>query len=286
MSARAKLCRHLVAALVFATLVDFGCSNNNRPKVIAGATLHTVKSESGQRATGAEYLPLDRSLTSRTPILTYHDVVAERDSSAVWFDVTTSELSQQLDWLAARGARFVTIDALYSHLTRGTALPRGAIAITFADNYEGFFLRGLPVLRAKHIPIAMFVHTDFVGDSAHGRPKMSWPQLLELDREGLVTICSQTMSHPADLRNLTNAALANEMAGSKRELERRLGHEIPFLAYPNGMHDARVEAAARTAGYVAAFSEGMRPAERSESILAIDRYVHTRYKQAWRDSGR
>jgi peptidoglycan/xylan/chitin deacetylase (PgdA/CDA1 family) len=115
---------------------------------------------------------------------------------------------------------------------------------------------------------------------------MSWGQLEELDREGLVTIASQTRSHPQDLRTLSNSKLREEMMGSKRALESRLGHEVPFIAYPNGKFDARVARAAQAAGYRLGFTEAQRPAERAPSLFTIPRYVHTKYREAWADARR
>jgi len=220
-----------------------------------------------------------------TPILTYHDVIERRDDSSLWFDCSADELEQQIDWLTAHGAKFVTIKQVYRHLAEGAPLPEKAIAVTFADGYEGFYQHGLPILRRHRIPVAMFVHTDYVGDQ-HGRPKMSWDQLKELDKEGLVTICSQTRTHPADLRVIGDKALAEEMSGSKRALEKQLGHTISFLAYPNGKFDARVALAAQRAGYAMAFTEKLSPIEASPNLFMVSRYVHTKYRQAWKDARR
>ena len=228
---------------------------------------------------------LSSKLHSATPILTFHDVIESRDSRSLWFDVTSAELEKQLSWLTVHGAHFVTVNQIYRHLAQGADLPKGAIAITFADGYEGFYTRGLPILRSHHVPVAMFVHTDYVGDQ-HGRPKMTWEQLKELDREGLVTVSSQTRTHPADLRKLTDRDLAEEMVGSKRILEQKLGHPVPFLAYPNGKYDSRVAHAAQKAGYQMAFTERLTSCEKSPNLFMVSRYVHTKYQQAWRDAGR
>jgi peptidoglycan/xylan/chitin deacetylase (PgdA/CDA1 family) len=224
-----------------------------------------------------------KGLKTRTPILTFHDIIERRDKNALWFDCTTDEFRGILEWLRSRHASFISLDALYNHLTRGAELPRRAVAITFADNYEGFYLRALPILRKLQIPVEQFVHTGYVG-SPIGRPKMTWAQLRELDREGVVTIGSQTVSHPADLRSLSDPKLAQEMAGSKHMLESQLGHPVPYLAYPNGKWNERALAAARSAGYLMAFTEELRPAEQTRSIFAVPRYVHTKYRQAWRDA--
>lgn len=224
-------------------------------------------------------------LRSSTPILTYHDVIERREADSLWFDCSVDELEGQLDWLTKRGANFVTVDQIFDHLASGRVLPKNAIAISFADGYEGFYLRAVPILRRKHVPAAMFIHTDYVGDR-HGRPKMTWQQIEELDREGLVTICSQTRTHPADLRTLDDRRLAEEMGGSKRVLEHKLGHSVRYLAYPNGKFDLRVAKAAQAAGYAMAFTERLTPAERSPNRFMVSRYVHTKYRLAWSDAGR
>ena len=239
----------------------------------------------GTQAAAKSSWDLAPSLRSKTPILTYHDVIETRNEDSLWFDCSQTELEEQIQWLKKRGAQFVTIDQVFDHLVKGAALPRNAISITFADGYEGFYLRAVPILRRYHVPVAMFVHTDYVGDQ-HGRPKMTWGQLQELDREGLVTICSQTRTHPADLRVLDAKRLREEMSGSKKVLEQMLGHPIRFLAYPNGKFDTRVAKAAQAAGYAMAFTERLNPAEHSPNRFMVARYVHTKYRQAWSDAGR
>ncbi|MBS1718687.1 MAG: polysaccharide deacetylase family protein [Armatimonadetes bacterium] len=220
---------------------------------------------------------------SQSAILTYHDFIPVRDSKSLWFDCTPAEFEKQLDWLTARGAHFVSVDQMAAHVVRHTALPAKSILITFADNYEGFYTYALPILRRRHIPSVMFVHTGYIGDTSHGRPKMTWAQLRELDKEGLVVIASQTVSHPEDLRKMTDEQMLREFTESKKALEQGLGHRIKYLAYPNGRFDHRVSRLAKQAGYSAAFTEELRPAEQALNSFEIPRYVHTKYQRAWRD---
>ncbi|MCW5939839.1 MAG: polysaccharide deacetylase family protein [Fimbriimonadaceae bacterium] len=225
---------------------------------------------------------LSPNLLTRTPVLTYHDIIERRDSKSVWFDATEKEFRGQIEWLLAQGAEFISLERLAEGLTGQEALPKNAVVLTFADNYLGFYKRALPYLRKRRIPAAMFVHTGYVG-SPVGRPKMDWSQLRELAEEGLVTLGSQTVSHPEDLTKLDDAALRREMEESKSELERQTGVEVWALAYPRGKFDDRCAEAARAAGYRIAFTEEQRPAETAASILLVPRYVHTKYRQAWED---
>lgn len=235
-----------------------------------------------RKAPAARFLEMQPGLEPRILVLTYHDVIARRTADSVWFDVTEGELEAQLTWLKQEGATFITLQQVYERLTTGSELPAFSVAVTFADNYAGFYDRGLPILRRHGAPTTMFVHTGHVG-SRKGRPKMTWDQLRKLDREGLVTIASQTVSHPADLRKLSDAQLRDEMTRSRARLEQELGHEVRWLAYPNGKYDGRCAAAARTAGYVMAFTESQVPAEASPSILMVSRYVHTKVREAVRE---
>lgn len=81
---------------------------------------------------------------------------------------------------------------------------------------------------------------------------LDWAMVAELDAAG-ATIGSHTRSHPV-LPNESHDTIFAELVGSKRALERRLGHEVRHLAYPDGQFcPTTVEAAAR-AGYRYAYT--------------------------------
>lgn len=231
------------------------------------------------------YEPLSlRAQNSRIPVLMYHDIIEKRGKSAVYFDCTRAEFEAQMQWLVDQGAQPITLETLHKHLVRGEPVPSGAVVLTFDDNYQGFYDIAYPILKQYGFPSAMFVHTDFVGDKASARPKMDWETLRELDREGLVTIGSHTLSHPEDMAVLTPEKQEDEMARSKEILERELGHPVPYFAYPNGNGDAVTYDLAKKVGYTLAFTIANGPAQESPNILAVNRYIHTRLEKAWKDS--
>lgn len=217
---------------------------------------------------------------SRTPILTYHDVIPTRTKDSLWFDCSVKELTEQLSSLRKRGAVFVSLADVERALTGGAPLPDRAIAITFADNYQGFYKYAFPFLKRERIPVAMFVHTGFVG-SRVGRPKMTWDQLRELDRTGLVTIGSQTVTHRS-LTELSTEEINRELNESKRVLEQQLGQPVRYLAYPNGAFNKAATTAAKRAGYALAFTERLIVAERRPNNWEVPRWVHTKWESAWK----
>lgn len=228
-------------------------------------------------------LALVKGLPTRTVVLTYHDMVPKRDKNSVWFDCTPEELTEQLDFLAEQGAVFISLEDLYKGLTGSIPLKPKSVVITFADNYQGFYTHAWPILMARKIPVALFVHTGHVG-SQKGRPKMTWQTLMELKASGLVSVQSQTVSHPADLTKLPAEVLAKEFADSKTAIEQELGLDCWAIAYPNGKFNLKTAQAAQEAGYLIGFTEEQRPAETAPDIHRVPRWVHTKWKEAWRSA--
>jgi len=224
-----------------------------------------------------------RAQAARIPVIMYHDIIAKRGPKSVWFDCTTAQFTAQMDYLKEQGANPISLLQLHKHLARGEALPDNAIVLTFDDNYQGFYDNAYPILKEHNWPSAMFVHTNYVGDQTSDHPKMTWETLKQLDKEGLVTIASHTMSHPEDITKLSPDQQEQELAGSKQALELKLGHTVPYFAYPDGKQDQTTRELTRKVGYTMAFTIDNGPVEESPDILKLNRYIHTRLKKAWAD---
>jgi peptidoglycan/xylan/chitin deacetylase (PgdA/CDA1 family) len=200
----------------------------------------------------------------------FHDVMVERGGEDRAVNATRAEFKDYIDELLADGAHFLTLEQLHRHLTRGEAVPEKSIVLTFDDNYQGFFDNAYPILKAK---------------STSGKhPKMTWDTLKALDKEGLVTIGSHTLSHPADITLMTADVQETELTQSKATLEQQLGHPVPFFAYPDGKQDAVTRDLAMKAGYTMAFTMHNGPAEESPGILVVDRYNYTSLRKGWADA--
>lgn len=213
----------------------------------------------------------------------YHDIIARRDNQSLWFDCSADEFEKQMAWLKQNQASPISLADFYAHLAAGKPIPPKSVVITFDDNYQGFWDHALPILRKYGYPAAIFVHTGFVGDRHHGRPKMSWEELQTLVKDPLVTIGSHTVSHPDDITKLDVDKQQRELEDSKADLEKHLGIKIEFLAYPDGKNDKGVQLLSKASGYKLAFTVANGPAEESPNIFAINRYVHTRLEKAWDD---
>jgi peptidoglycan/xylan/chitin deacetylase (PgdA/CDA1 family) len=67
-------------------------------------------------------------------------------------------------------------------------------------------------------------------------------------------IDSHTITHP-DLTTVSAQQLRTELVSSKQQIRHRFKLPARFFCYPAGRYDARVEAAVRAAGYLAATTE-------------------------------
>ncbi|WP_025225762.1 polysaccharide deacetylase family protein [Fimbriimonas ginsengisoli] len=224
-----------------------------------------------------------RSQGQRVPVIMYHDIIDRRDRNAVWFDTTLEEFQDQMKQLQEWGAVPISLDQLYDHLTKGTPVPETAIVLTFDDNYQGFYDRALPILRQNKYPAAVFVHTGFVGNKEGLHPKMDWTELQELVKDPLITIGNHTITHPTDLTKLDPEAQRKEIFEAKADLEQHLGKKIDYFAYPEGNNDLITQGLVREAGHKMAFTVHNGPAEESPNIVAVDRYIQTKLKNAWDD---
>jgi peptidoglycan/xylan/chitin deacetylase (PgdA/CDA1 family) len=187
-------------------------------------------------------------------VLCYHAV------SPTWrmpYAVTPDALAAQVTALLGRGYRPATLsDAMRDPPSAPT------LVVTFDDGLVSVREHALPRLRDLGVPATLFACTAWVGRGepmplgydawtgrAHGGERLSlgWDDLAALRAAGW-EVGSHTRSHPR-LTAIDDAELADELAGSRRQIESELGVPCPSLAYPHGVHDDRVVAAARDAGY-------------------------------------
>lgn len=138
-------------------------------------------------------------------VLSYHDV---RDEVAVTADldayaVSTQNLAAHLDWLSAHGYHPVSLSQLVTASQGGTPLPSKPVLLTFDDGLRSVYTKVFPLLRAYNYPALVAVITDYV-DMPAGRQIdygyrpftrddfLTWEQLREMQRSGLVELASHT----------------------------------------------------------------------------------------------
>jgi len=218
-------------------------------------------------------LQLPPRLPSRTrvvPTLMYHLVGVARPSAPAItraLTVDPADFDRQMSWLRRHGYRTVTQRQLFAALMCGRRLPRKPIMLTFDDGYRNVLTNAVPVLTRLHMRATAYVISARLSGS--DRSFLTWRQLHTLERAG-VEIGSHTVSH-ASLPSLSDDDALAELAGARRALERRLGHRVPWLAYPYGAYDARIVELARRAGYLLGVTTQPGAQQRAHQPLALSR---------------
>jgi peptidoglycan/xylan/chitin deacetylase (PgdA/CDA1 family) len=207
---------------------------------------------------------------ARVPVIMYHDILPEKQ---VFFDVTPTEFEAALQLIRDKGLTPISMDQLVTHLTTGAPLPAKPILLSFDDGYQGHYTYVYPLLKKYGYPGLFAIYSEKVGKKT-GRSSLSWEQLHEMAADPLVTIASHSVTHPTDMRELTDSRLRNEAVESKRILEQQLGISIKYFVYPEGKHDERVQESLKLAGYQAALTmddAADRFASASKDLLSIER---------------
>jgi peptidoglycan/xylan/chitin deacetylase (PgdA/CDA1 family) len=102
-------------------------------------------------------------------------------------------------------------------------------------------------------------------------PLMLQPaDLLRMDKE-IVKWGSHTVSH-ASLVDCSTSEISFELLQSRQTIERALGEQVKFLAYPNGHFNSLAMNIAAESGYIASFAVGQRRVMSDTSIHSIPRF--------------
>jgi peptidoglycan/xylan/chitin deacetylase (PgdA/CDA1 family) len=224
-------------------------------------------------ACGGRVLRLPAHLPERTlavPILMYHRINVVTPSTPAAsrpLTVNPADFARQMEWLRRHGFRTITQRELFDALMCGRQLGPKAVMLTFDDGYRDTFFKASPVLARLGMHATAYVVSGRI--SGPDPSFLTWPLLDALERRG-IEIGSHTVAH-RDLTTLSDRDLLADLRTSRRTLERELGHPVPWLAYPFGAYDERVEAAARRAGYLLAVTTRPGSSQSARAPLALQR---------------
>ena len=180
-----------------------------------------------------------------------HRVVEQRSEKPEQrvLEITPEWLEHKILEYRQRGYTFVSLGDLSSLTTKRF------ICITFDDGYRDNYSLAYPLLERLGVPFTVYVTTGFIDN----RLPMWWyypdeqlgigtEELKKLDTDPLCTIGAHTVSHPK-LDTLSYEEQNKEIADSKLELERLLGHPVQHFSFPHGAHNADTLAICRELGF-------------------------------------
>ena len=192
-------------------------------------------------------------------VLCYHSVQSDWSSPLA---MDPAGFAAHCEWLSKR-KRVLPLSEAASRLDDSGRLPRGMTALTFDDGFEALYDYAMAPLRRYGLPATVFLVAQTLTSAGqtvdwvdtppdHQLTTLSQEQVLDMQASG-VDFQSHSYAH-LDLTSLSFDSCVQDLRASKDLLESILGRTVPFLAYPRGLHDEGVRAAAARAGYSHAFT--------------------------------
>ncbi len=182
-------------------------------------------------------------------VLCYHRFGPGAEPGRSRMLMPAAQFEAQLEYLLREGWTVLRLADLQAFIEGRRALPPKSVLITVDDGWESFHRHAFPLLQRHGLPATLFVTTDIVGT----RDGLSWAQLRELARSGLVEIQAHGKSHrnltqplPGESEAAWRRALREELLQPPVLLQRQLGADaapVWHLAYPYGAtNDAVLQA--------------------------------------------
>ncbi len=211
------------------------------------------------------------------PILLYHRFGPVPTDSMT---VTTDVFESQLRYLVDHGYAVITLRQLVDYYLGKTNTPSPkSLVITVDDGHKSVHTDMFPLLKKYRVPATLFIYPSAISNALYA---VTWDQLKEMKRSGLLDLQSHTFWHPnfkKDKERLKppeyERFVEMQLRKSKEMLERRLDIRVDMLAWPFGICNDELINKAVGAGYVATFTMERHHASTTYNILSLPRYLIT-----------
>lgn len=151
---------------------------------------------------------------TKVPVLMFHSV-GRAIPGWVW-SFLTIPLELFIDQIEAirRGFHSLHLSDVCEMVAEGRPIPENAVVLTFDDGYLDNWVYAYPLLKQRDIKATIFVSPEFVDPATDLRPNLddvwsgrvreteidgtgflSWNEMREMERSGLIEIQSHAMSH-------------------------------------------------------------------------------------------
>ncbi|WP_278492847.1 poly-beta-1,6-N-acetyl-D-glucosamine N-deacetylase PgaB [Acinetobacter gyllenbergii] len=223
--------------------------------------------------------------------LTFHDVRDDvlKNGDRDVYAINTQNLVQFFEWLKRSEWTPISLKQIMASREYGVPLPKNAILISFDDGALSSYSHVYPLVKQYQIPVVFALVTSWTEGNtqaayeAYGQNNlMSWKQLQEIQKSGLVEFASHSHDlHKGILANIQKnekpAALTrqyditqqryeteseysqriyDDLVKSKKILQQKLGIDSLAIIWPYGAVNPQVTQIANQAGFPLSFSLG------------------------------
>lgn len=156
------------------------------------------------------------------------------------YSISKSKFENQIKWLKAHDAHFLTEKELIKYKESGNFLKK-SVWINFDDMDASIYKNAYPILKKHNVPATGFVITNRVGTkNFHNLNLITLDQLNEMKASGFW----EFNSHTHDLHSLkknkslmvsaSNIKLENDIKNSNSYLKKHFSNQNDSIAYPYG----------------------------------------------------
>lgn len=198
---------------------------------------------------------------------TGHIATTERNIPILIFHYTPSNFNAQLNELQHKGYTAINMSQLANALLFQTPLPPKAVAITFDDGFSGQ-MAAYKDLKAHHMVATYYIiaggarskwcigagrrsHDPLQPKTGCGDSYLTWDQVKQMDRSGVVIIGAHTVDHE-NLATEPPDEQRFQIFDGKHQIESHLGHAVKDFAYPYGGFTATTIKLVREVGFTTA----------------------------------
>jgi peptidoglycan/xylan/chitin deacetylase (PgdA/CDA1 family) len=168
------------------------------------------------------------SVTYQVAVLSYHNVQANPKKPSAYF-ISSASFEQQMKYLKDNGYKTVLPDDIYNYYINCTKLPEKPIMLSFDDTRKEHFNIVAPILEKYGFKGTFFIMTVAIGKKNY----MTTTDIKMLSDNGHC-IGHHTYDHQ-DLRKLPIKEWNTQIDKPKVKLEKIIGKEVNYLAYPFGL---------------------------------------------------
>lgn len=191
-------------------------------------------------------------------------------------NVQPEQFEAQLDYLQQEGFQIWPLRRLVHTMFNGGTIPDKTVALSVDDAYLSVYENAYPIVKARGLPLTVFVSTDAIDRGLHGF--ISWEQMREMQAHG-IDFANHGASHRHLVRRLAGEAeeawqerASADIGKARQRLEQELGADTRALfAYPFGEFDNALGAIVRKMGYIG-FGQQSGAIGRHSDLRALPRF--------------
>ncbi len=148
-----------------------------------------------------------------------------------------------------------------------TSIDKNYVLLTIDDAFESFYKNAWPILKKREIPFILFVSTREV--NKHGY--MTWEQIIELQKNSLVTIGNHSHSHEY-LIDWDDNKIKLDLEKSIKIFKDNMGYAPKIFSYPFGEYSSNLKKIVSNLKFEFAFGQHSGVIDATKDFLELPRF--------------